>query len=88
MTGVTLEDMRKIDAGVSTGQKGVKADLEAVAKEFPFDSSMKLVQKALQVVSMEDGASAVDRSADILLLSDVKSLPPSPPNSGNTKVEL
>jgi hypothetical protein len=76
VTGVTLEDMRKIDGGISTGQKGVKADLEAVAKDFPFDASMKLVQKSLQVLAVEDGASAVDRSADILLLSDAKSLPP------------
>ncbi len=76
VTGVSLDDMRKIGGGISTGQKSVRADLDTVAKDFPFDASMKLVQKSLQVLAVEDGASAVDRSADILLLSDVKSLPP------------
>ncbi|HUO07114.1 MAG TPA: DUF4175 family protein [Phycisphaerae bacterium] len=75
---ITLPQVQKITAPISDGQKSLRTDMTALAKDFPFEPSMKLVQKSLQVLAIEDATSAVDRSADILLLSDTqqKSLTP------------
>ena len=72
----SLPDTRKITTQISDGQKSLRTDMATLAKDFPFDPSMKLVQKSLQVLVIEDAASAIDRSSDILLLSDTKSLTP------------
>ena len=72
----SLPDNRKLTTQISDGQKSLRTDMAALAKDFPFDPSMKLIQKSLQVLVVEDAASAIDRSSDILLLSDTKSLVP------------
>ncbi len=76
VAGMAVEDIRKTCGPLAEGQKGIRAELAAVAKDFPFEPSMKLVQKALEVLAVEDAAAAVDRGADIMLLSDSKSLVP------------
>src|SRR5262249_54774215 len=58
------------------GQKSVRGDMDALAKDFPFEPSMKLVQKSLQVLVVEDGTSAIDRASDMLLLADTRTLSP------------
>ncbi len=73
---LSINDVRKITTPISTGQKSLQADMAALAKDFPFEPSMKLIQKSLQVLVIEDAASAIDRSSDILLLSDSRSLTP------------
>jgi hypothetical protein len=74
--GMAVAEMRKVCGPIAEGQKGIKTDLTSVTKNFPFEPSMKLVQKSLEVLAMEDAAEAVDRGADIMLLSDGKTLRP------------
>jgi hypothetical protein len=69
-------EIRKTCGPIADGQKGIQSDLAGVARDFPFEPSMKLIQKSLEVLSVEDAAAAVDRAADILLLSDGKALSP------------
>ena len=76
VAGMPVDAMRKTATPISDGQKAIRTDLTAIAKDFPFESSMKLVQKSLEVLAIEDATAAVDRSADILLLSDNKTLAP------------
>jgi hypothetical protein len=70
-----LEGVRTITTPIADGQKSLRADIAKVAKDFPFEPSMKLIQKSLQVLAVEDATFAVDRSADILLLSQTRPLP-------------
>jgi len=76
VAGMPVADIRKTCAPIAEGQKGIRTDLAAVAKDFPFEPAMKLVQKSLEVLAVEDAAAAVDRGADIMLLPDGKSLAP------------
>jgi hypothetical protein len=76
VAGMPVEDIRKIATPVAEGQKGIRTDLAAIAKDFPFEPSMKWVQKSLEVLAVDDATAAVDRSADILLLADNKTLVP------------
>ncbi|MCL2648637.1 MAG: hypothetical protein FWD61_16810 [Phycisphaerales bacterium] len=71
----TLDEMRKIAAPIAAGQKSLRSDMAALAKDFPFEPPMKLVQKSLQVLVTEDATSAIDRGGDLLLLSETKPLP-------------
>jgi hypothetical protein len=73
---VTLKQMQQITAPIAEGQKSLRTDMAALAKDFPFEPTMKLVQKSLQVLVVEDATSAIDRSSDILLLSDTPTLTP------------
>src|SRR5262249_27901279 len=43
-----LPDMRTITAPISDGQKSLRTDMATLAKDFPFEPSMKLIQKSLQ----------------------------------------
>jgi hypothetical protein len=74
--GLAIDGLQKLAAPISSGQKQLRDDMAAIAKDFPFEPSMKLVQKTLQVLAVEDATSAIDRSADLLLLTDTRSLNP------------
>jgi hypothetical protein len=70
-------DAAKAKAGpIGDGQRSLRADMATLAKDFPFEPAMKLIQRTLQVLVNEDATSAVDRAADIMLLSDSKALGP------------
>ncbi len=73
---ISVEQMQKITGPIAKGQQAMRADMGALAKDFPFEASMKSVQKSLQVLVVEDATSAVDRGSDILLLSETKALVP------------
>ena len=75
-TATAIEDARKITTGISSGQTKLRLDMATLAKDFPFEPAMKLIQKSLQVLVTEDATAAIDRASDILLLSDTKSLAP------------
>ncbi|MGN6368269.1 MAG: DUF4175 family protein [Phycisphaerae bacterium] len=74
----SLQANRRTATQISNGQKPLRTDMQTLAQTFPFDPSMKLIEKSLQVLVLEDAAAAIDRSADILLLADTdqKSLTP------------
>jgi hypothetical protein len=61
---------------IGEGQKGLRSDMQNLAKGFPFEPNMKLIQKALEVLVVEDATGAVDRAGDIGLLSDPKAFTP------------
>lgn len=71
-----LSQAQKATAPIGEGQKGVRAEMALLAKDFPFEPGMKLIQKSLQVLVAGDATEAVDRAGDILLLTDVKTLGP------------
>jgi hypothetical protein len=73
---VTLGQMQKITTPIAQGQTSLRTDMAALAKDFPFEPTMKLIQKSLQVLVVEDATGAVDRGSDILLLSDTKAMVP------------
>jgi hypothetical protein len=73
---LSLEDLRKIATPLSDGQKSLRTDIAALGQDFPFEPSMKLIQKSLQVLAVEDATFAMDRTADLLLLSDSRTLSP------------
>ncbi len=76
VTGMSVADIRKFTMPIHDGQQTLKDQMTDVVKTFPFEPSMKLVQKSLEVLANEDATYAVDRGADILLLSDNRTLPP------------
>jgi hypothetical protein len=73
---LSVDALQKIAQPIHEGQAGMRTDIASLAKDFPFEPSMKLVQKSLQVLAVEDASSAVDRGADILLLTDTRTLTP------------
>jgi len=73
---LAIDEVKKITGPIGDGQRSLRTDMAAIAKDFPFEPPMKLVQKTLQVLVTEDATAAVDRAADIMLLSDTKTLGP------------
>ncbi len=72
----TLAEIRKVTTAINEGQQKLRTDLTLLAQNFPFEPPMKLIQKSLQVLVVEDATSVLDRASDILLLSDAKTLTP------------
>lgn len=68
--------IKDIAGTVSQGQKSLQSKMIDLAVKFPFESGMKVVQKSLQVLAVEDAASAIDRAGDLSAMSDVKTVPP------------
>ena len=75
VAGIDAGAMRSVTSPIQSGQKRIRDDISGIAKDFPFEPSMKLVQKSLEVLATGDAAQAVECTADILLLSDSKGLP-------------
>ncbi len=71
-----LGEAKTLSGKIAAGQSSLRADMAALARDFPFEASMKLIQKSLQVLVTDDATSAVDRAADLQLLSDLKAMPP------------
>jgi hypothetical protein len=76
VANMPVEQIRSTCGPIVEGQKGIQYDLAKVAREFPFEPSMKLIQKSLEVLAVEDATAAVDRGSDILLLEGAKALVP------------
>jgi hypothetical protein len=76
VANMPVAGMRSACSPIVAGQKGIQSDLAKVAREFPFEPSMKLVQKSLEALAVDDAVAAVDRGSDIMLLSDAKALVP------------
>lgn len=72
----TLPGYKQSVGEIGSGQKKLRTGISTLAREFPFEPSMKLIQKALQVLAVEDATAAVDRAGDITLLSDPQALTP------------
>ena len=75
-TAETLGDFKKSVAGIGEGQKTLRTNMQKLTREFPFEPSMKLIQKSLEVLAVEDATGAVDRATDIALVADPKALTP------------
>lgn len=73
---LAVAELRRMATPIASGQDSLRMDIGTLGREFPFEASMKLVQKSLQVLSVEDAAFAADRAGDILLLSDTRALAP------------
>ncbi len=68
--------IKDIAVNVAKGQQSLQKKIKDLAANFPFESGMKMIQKALQVLSVEDAATAIDRANDLSALSDLKTVPP------------
>lgn len=68
--------VKDIATTVSLGQKSLQSKMADLAKNFPFEQNMKVVQKSLQVLTVEDAASAIDRANDVSAMADPKTVPP------------
>jgi len=70
-----VTEAKTIAKRTGDGQISVRSDIDKLAKTFPFEPKMKLIQKTLEVLTLEDATTAIDRSNDLALVSDLKAAP-------------
>lgn len=72
LTSPTLQDLHKLAQAQKDGQQILRTGIATLAKDFPFEPEMKLVQKSLQVLLTDDATNAIDKASDLLALGDLR----------------